>query len=154
MRKYIVLSLVAYSFIALIAVSLSAQQGFGRMGGRGAAQGDGRGMYDPALEKIVTGQIVNIRDVSLNDGKTTGVGIDLKTESEMIPVYLGPHIYVDLQNVTMSVGDNVDVKGVNVLAGGQQILLAGEVRKGDGVLKLRDDNGVPLWAAGKGHGAR
>jgi len=151
MKQYIVLSVVAYSFLALIAVSLSAQQGFGRMGGKGTAQGNGRGLYDPALVETITGDIVNIENVDLNHGKLTGVGMDLKTDSQTIPVYLGPHIYVDLQNVRIIVGDNVEVKGVKVLLDGQQTFIAGEVRKGNEVLKLRDDNGVPLWA-GKGQG--
>ena len=146
MRQYIVLGVVAYSFLTLIAVSLSAQQGFSHMGGKRAAQGDGRGMYDPALVETISGDIVSVNDVSFKKGQITGVGMDLKMDSHTIPVYLGPHIYVDLQNVSISAGDKVEVKGVKVQLDGAQVFIAGEVRKGNAVLKLRNENGVPLWA--------
>ena len=35
MMRYVVASLVAFSFVALVAVTLSAQQSFGRKGARG-----------------------------------------------------------------------------------------------------------------------
>jgi len=153
MKQYIVLSVVACSFLILTAVSLSAQQGFGRMGGKKATQDEGRGIYNPALVETISGDIVSIKDVNFNNGKITGVGMDFKTNGQTIPVYLGPHIYVDLQNFRISAGDNVEVKGVKVLLDGQEAFIAGEVRKGHEVLKLRNENGVPLWA-GKGQGGR
>ena len=153
MKRYIVAGVVAFSFVALVSVTLSAQQGSGRMGGRGGVRSDGRGTYDPAQAEIITGEIITVKDVEFNKGRMTGVGAELKTDSQTVLVYLGPHIYVDLQNVRINVGDKVEVKGVKVLLDGRQAVLAAEVRKGDEVLKLRDDNGVPLWA-GKRQGKR
>ncbi len=153
MIRYIVGSVVAFSFVALVAVSLSAQQGFGHLGGKGGARGEGRGIYDPAQVEIITGSITAKKDVEFNKGKMTGVGLDLQTDRQTIAVYLGPHMYVDLQNVRLSERDYVEVKGVKVLLDGREAFIAGEVRKGGEVLELRDDNGVPLWA-GKRQGGR
>jgi len=153
MRKYLVLGVVVFSFVALISLSLTAQQDFGRMGGRGAAQGQGRGLYDPAQVETISGDVADTHDVDFENGKITGAGMDLKTDSQTLPIYLGPHIYVDLQNVRISAGDSVEVKGVKVLLDGQQAFIAGAVRKGNEVLELRDDNGVPLWS-GKSQGGR
>jgi hypothetical protein len=153
MKRYIVAGFVAFSFVVLVSVTLSAQQGSGRMGGRGGVRSEGRGTYDPAQAEITTGEIIAVKDIEFNRGRITGVGAELKTDSQTVLVYLGPHIYVDLQNVRINVGDTVEVKGVNVLLDGQQAVLAGEVRKGDDVLRLRDDNGMPLWA-GKRQGGR
>jgi len=43
----------------------------------------------------------------------------------------------------------VKVKGSRIRYEGQPTLIAGEVRKGEQILKLRDDNGIPLWAGPK-----
>jgi hypothetical protein len=42
--------------------------------------------------------------------------------------------------------DKVEIKGSRVTLQGQPALIAAEVKKGDGVLKLRDDAEVPMWA--------
>ena len=69
-------------------------------------------------------------------------------------VYLGPHLYVDLQNVRIAPGDKVEVKDVKTAFDGRPIVLAGEVRRGDEVLKHRDDKGSPLWYGNKQQGNR
>jgi hypothetical protein len=43
-------------------------------------------------------------------------------------------------------GDSVEVKGSRVTFAGNPAIIAAELKKGDAVLKLRDDNGVPAWA--------
>jgi hypothetical protein len=42
--------------------------------------------------------------------------------------------------------DTVEVKGSRVTVQGQPALIAAEVKKGDEVLKLRDEAGIPMWA--------
>ena len=112
---------------------------------------DGQKKYDASQTEIVTGEVTALKDIETRNGKTSGAGLELNTGSQNLLVYLGPHIYVDMQNVTINAGDKVEVKGVKVLLDGQQAVIAGEVRKGIEVLKLRDDTGAPLWG-GKGHG--
>jgi hypothetical protein len=43
-------------------------------------------------------------------------------------------------------GDKVEVTGSRVTYEGQPTIIAGEVKKGAQVLKLRDAAGVPVWA--------
>ena len=43
-------------------------------------------------------------------------------------------------------GDLVVVKGSRVTFAGNPAIIAAEVKKGDAVLKLRDENGFPAWA--------
>lgn len=45
MMRYFVASLVAFSFVALVSVTLSAQQGFGRTGGREGTRSEGQQKY-------------------------------------------------------------------------------------------------------------
>jgi hypothetical protein len=40
----------------------------------------------------------------------------------------------------------IEVKGSRVTFEGKPALIAAEVRKGDEVLKLRDEAGMPLWS--------
>jgi hypothetical protein len=40
----------------------------------------------------------------------------------------------------------VEVRGSRVTMGGKPVIIAAEVRKGDAVLTLRDDQGVPMWS--------
>ncbi len=152
MKRHIV-GVAAFSFVTLITTPLFAQQGFVHLGGRGGTREGGQGKYDPALAEFMSGEVILVKDVEFDNGNMTGVGMDLKTDNQTIAVYLGPHIYVDLQNVRINAGDKVEIKGVRTLLNGQQTVIAAEVRKGDEVLKLRDDNGVPLWA-GKRQGGR
>jgi len=152
MMRYVIASLVAFSFVALVSVTLSAQQGFGRMGGRGGIKSEGQQKYDPAQVEIVSGEVAVVKDLEMRNEKTSGVGLELNTEGQNLLVYLGPHIYVDLQNVRFVSGDKVEVKGVKTVLDGQIIFLAGEVRKGDEVLNLRDGKGAPLWVGNKQQG--
>ncbi|MGC1454879.1 MAG: hypothetical protein WA946_06785 [Nitrospirota bacterium] len=154
MMRYIVASLVSLLLVALVSVTASAQQGFGRTGRRGGIKSEGQPKYDPSQAEIVSGEVAAVKDIETKTGKMSGVGLEVNTGSQNLLVYLGPHIYVDMQNVTIVPGDEVDIKGVKVVLEGQIILLAGEVRKANGVLRLRDDNGRPLWAGNKQHGGR
>jgi hypothetical protein len=145
-RRPILLVVIAVSYAAIFVSSMSAGQGFGRTGGSGGARNDGQQKYDPYQEETISGQVITVKDIDVNNGKITGVGLELRTMSQTINVYLGPHIYVDLENVKIVAGDVVDIRGVRAAYHGQDVFLAGEVRRGYDVLKLRDQNGVPLWA--------
>ncbi len=150
MKKIMIAGLITLSCAALFSAAVSAQQNFGRMGGRGGMRGEGQRMYDPSQAEIVSGEVIAVKDIEAKKGKMSGVGLELNADGQTLLVYLGPHIYVDLQNIRVSAGDNVEIKGVRVVIDGQQALIAGEVRKGGEVLQLRDNNGTPLWAGTQG----
>ena len=69
-------------------------------------------------------------------------------------MYLGPHMYIDFEHVKIVAGDMVEITGVRAVFGGQDVFLAGEVRRGGEVLKLRNEDGRPLWAGTKHGGGR
>jgi hypothetical protein len=121
--------------------------------GRGKARGEGKHSYDPSLAEVVSGEVLAVKDVETKSGKMNGAGLQLATSGGQLLVFLGPHIYVDLQNIRISAGDKVAIKGVKIVTEGQILLVASEVRRGNEVLKLRDDKGLPLWG-GDGSGPR
>ncbi|NTW59892.1 MAG: DNA-binding protein [Nitrospirae bacterium] len=112
----------------------------------GGPGGPGR-MYDPAKAETVKGEVVAVEKVGGGRKMGPGIGLKLKTASGELVVHLGPQWYIEQQGeIPIKAGDTVEVKGVKASRGGQDFFLAGEVRKGGDVLKLRDDSGVPLWA--------
>jgi hypothetical protein len=40
----------------------------------------------------------------------------------------------------------VEIRGAKAFRRGEEVLIAAEVKRGQDVLKLRDENGAPAWA--------
>ena len=107
-------------------------------------------MYDPKTVETVSGEVVQVKTIPHRRGTGSGVHLILKTAKEEIPVHLGPSFYLDKQDVKIAQNDKIEVKGSRVTTkGGKPVLLAAEVKKGDSLLKLRDENGVPAWSRKK-----
>jgi len=70
----------------------------------------------------------------------------LKTEKETISVHLGPGWYIENQDIKIELKDNIEVKGSRITFEGKPAIIAAEVRNGDEVLKIRDENGFPFWS--------
>ena len=79
-------------------------------------------------------------------GMGAGVHMTLNTGKETISVHLGPSWYLENQDVKIEAKDKVEVKGSKITFGGKPAIIAIEVKKGDEVLKLRDDAGFPVWS--------
>ena len=77
-----------------------------------------------------------------------GVHFTLKTEKEAISVHLGPSWYMEKQGMTFAPGDKVEVTGSRITYEGQPTIIAGEVKKGGQVLKLRMQPGSRPGPAG------
>lgn len=75
-----------------------------------------------------------------------GVHLIVKTEKETIDVHLGPGWYIENQDVKIMPADKVEVKGSRITFQGKPVIIAAEVKKGEETLKLRDENGFPVWA--------
>src|SRR5574337_1270184 len=125
----------------LVSAAAWAQQGAGPARGMRWEQ-----MYDPAKTETITGQVVEVKEFAFRNGIMKGTGFTLKTGDKTVVVHLGPQPYVQQQTVKIAAGDTVEVSGVRGLRRGQEIFLAGQVKKGGEVLKLRDETGSPLWA--------
>jgi hypothetical protein len=51
--------------------------------------------------------------------------------------------------VTIKQGDKATVRGSRVSIDGKPAIIAAEVTKDGQTLRLRDDNGLPLWAGAR-----
>jgi hypothetical protein len=150
MKKYWIIGMVLV-LVAATAAFAQPWQGWKDCGGWCRENGGGPGgpgrMYDPAKAETVKGEVVAVEKVGEGRKMGPGIGLKLKTASGELVVHLGPQWYIEQQGeVPIKAGDTVEVKGVKASRGGKEFFLAGEVRKGGDILKLRDDSGVPLWA--------
>jgi hypothetical protein len=103
--------------------------------------------YDPKTLETIAGEVVSVDLVTPMKGMSQGVHLAVKTEKETLDVHLGPSWYLENQDVKLVPKDQVEVKGSRVTVAGKPALIAAEVKKGDGVLVLRDEKGFPAWSA-------
>lgn len=143
MKKIIIASFAILGFLVLLADESLAQRGRG--GGWGPGTQYGR-MYNPQSVETVSGEVTKVEKITPVKGMSRGIHLILKTDKETIPVHLGPAWYMDNQEVAIKEGDKVQVKGSRVNIQGKPAIIAAEVTKGDQVLVLRDQNGVPAWS--------
>ena len=108
-------------------------------------------LYNPQAVETLTGKVAAVNRIgSKRAGKPGRVTMVLQTDHGAVKVHLGPADYLDQQALKLAAGDQVEVKGVKLSRLKAPTFIAGEVRKGDQVLKLRDDaTGRPLWLQGK-----
>jgi hypothetical protein len=150
MRK-IVLALSIAAVALLMAAGQPMAQGRPGMMWRGSG-GWGPGtpynrMYDPKTVETISGEVTSIDRITPNKGMVGGVHMNVKTEKETVSVHLGPSWYLENQDVKIAAKDKVEVKGSRITFGGKATIIAAEVKKGDDILKLRDESGFPMWTA-------
>ena len=149
MRKIGVSLVIAAIAALLAAVSSNAQPGPGMMWRGSGGWGPGtpyNKMYDPKTVETISGEIISVDRITPNKGMAGGVYMNVKTDKETISVHLGPSFYIENQDVKLQAKDKVEVKGSRITFGGKPAIIAAEVKKGDEVLKLRDDTGFPVWS--------
>jgi hypothetical protein len=128
----------------LMAAAGWAQPGMGA-GGGGPRVHYGT-MWEPKTVETLSGEVVAVdKYVPGRGGTSYGLRLSLKTEKETIAVILGPAHYIEEQHIKFAANDKIEVKGSKMSIQGRPTLIAQEVKKGDQVLKLRDDKGAPLW---------
>jgi hypothetical protein len=129
-----------------------AQPGRGQRGGRG--QGGGR-HYNTTTEVTLSGTVDEVRNIPGPAGGPGGLHLMLRTDAGVDEVHLGPATFVRSKGFEFAKGDAITVTGSKTKVGGQDVVIAREIKKGDKLLTLRDAKGVPLWAGrGRRQGRR
>lgn len=149
MKKMNLFMPVAAIVLLFAAPNAFAQRGPGMMwrgsGGWGPGSQYNR-MYDPKAVETITGEVTGVDRITPVKGMSGGIHMNVKTDKETISVHLGPAWYLENQDVKIETKDKVEVKGARTTFAGKPAIIAAEVKKGDEVLKLRDDNGFPVWS--------
>lgn len=106
-------------------------------------------LYDAKTVETVKGTVESVDLITPMKGMSSGVHLNLKTDKETIPVHLGPSWYIENQDVKIEPGDSIEVTGSRVTFNGKPAIIASAVSRGEEMLKLRDENGVPAWSGWK-----
>ena len=108
-------------------------------------------LFDPKTIKTISGEVIKIDQVP-----EFGFGLQMRLtvfvdKKEILPVYLGPVYYVlnPRQPRYLKLGDRVTVKGSEVALKDEPIMIAMTVERGNEVLRLRDQEGLPAWIGWK-----
>jgi hypothetical protein len=144
-KAMIGVAVLAMSALAVSQAMAGPWGGWRGSGGWGMGGGYQR-MYNPATVETVPGTVESIDRIAPMKGMNPGVHVTLKTEKGTVSVHLGPEWYVERLDTKLAEGDSVEVKGSRITYDGKPAIIAAEVKKGDAILKLRDENGIPAWA--------
>jgi len=147
MKKFGIVIAMIFTLSILPAVDSFAQRGMKWTGSGGWGMGGQYGrMYDPKTVETIGGEVVSVDEMRPMKGMSSGVHLTVKTGTETISVHLGPAWYIANQDVKISSGDKVSITGSRITFNGKPAIIAAEVKKGDEILKLRDENGYPVWS--------
>jgi hypothetical protein len=144
MKKITVFWVMVIS-LALAAPALAQPGPGGGMGG-----GMGPMLYNPQTVITLTGQVEKLEELTMGRNMAFREAI-LKTDQASLKVHLGPAWFLDEKKFAIKVGDTVSATGSKVTLNNQPVLIAREVTVNGATLKLRDDQGRPVWR-GMGRG--
>ena len=111
----------------------------------GASSGVAQRNYDPKTVETIQGKVLSVERTAPAQNRGYGVHLMLQTDKETIPVHLGPARYIDKQTPRIEANDTITVTGSRVTVDGKPAIIAAQIKKGNDILKLRDDNGIPAW---------
>jgi hypothetical protein len=107
-------------------------------------------MYDVKTEATVKGTIDSVETVTgagaRGRGAAGGMHLVLKTVAGTLQVHVGPTAYLAEKGIVLAKGDAVEILGSRVTIGGEPVLIARQIKKGDQTWTLRDPSGRPLWS--------
>lgn len=147
MKKVITTMAIVFISTVFFSTESFAQQGMMWKGSGGWGMGSQYSkMYDPKTVETISGDVVSVEKITPMKGMSYGIHLTVKTDKDTITVHLGPEWYLENQDVKIEPVDKVEVKGSRVMFDGKPAIIAAEVKKGEEVLKLRDENGFPVWS--------
>ena len=98
---------------------------------------------------FLTGTVEGIRNIAPIKGMTKGVIAVLKTPGGMVELALGPKWFINNQKISFLKNDMIEVRGVKVTLRKKTFFIPARIIKGNYVLELRNDDGVPVWDAAR-----
>ncbi len=138
---------ILIGMVTLVSVVLWADSPIQWRGSRGwEPEGAYCRLYDSKTVVTLHGTVQRVEKIVPLKGMGSGVHLILKTDTETIPVQMGPTWYVEKQPVHIMTKDVVEVTGSRVPCDGKPVILAAFIKKGDQTVKFRELKGSPAWA--------
>lgn len=134
--------------VALLWGSAGSQEvAIRRAGGQGWGANTAYGkFFDPTTVENLKGKVLSVERFTPLRQMGYGFLVVLETSTETIDVHVGPGWFVAEQDFELSAGDEITVRGSRITFRDFPAVIAVEVRKGQRILKLRQDNGLPVWS--------
>jgi hypothetical protein len=130
--------------LALVAAADCGKCGHGD--GHGACLGKGEcAIYNKAATTTFEATVVSLDKETCKGCNMTHVDLVVKKGDETVKVRLGPAWYIDRQDELLKQHDVVEVVASKTVEGDHDLFVAGKIVKGDDVLLLRDEDGLPMW---------
>jgi hypothetical protein len=101
--------------------------------------------YDAKTVETIAGKVLSIEKTTPTKRRGYWVDLMLQSQNETIAVQLGPAWYIDKHTPSIEANDTITVIGSRVTIDGRPAIVAADITKGNEILKLRDDNGNPVW---------
>jgi hypothetical protein len=101
--------------------------------------------YDARTVETIGGKVLSVERTVPPKRRGYRVDLMLQTEKETIAVQLGPAWYVNKQTTRIEANDIITVTGSRGAVDGKSAIIAADITKGNELLKLRQDNGFPVW---------
>jgi hypothetical protein len=116
------------------------------------AYGQGMRGYNPNTEITVKGTVEAVKTIYFPGGGGSEqarrpfgpIHIDLKSDSGLFQVDLGPSSFMESKGFKFAKGDQIEVTGSKLQD--KNAIIAREVKEGDKVLTLRNAQGTPEWS--------
>lgn len=107
--------------------------------------------YDAKTVETIEGKVLSIEKTTPPKRRGYWIDVMLQTEKETIAVQLGPAWFIDKQVPRIEPNDTITVTGSRLTMDGRLTIVAADVTKGTELLKLREDNGIPVWPRPRHH---
>jgi hypothetical protein len=93
------------------------------------------------------GQVLSVQKYNLVNRPAPYVQFILSANGVIYTVKVGPEWYVNEHGIVIVPMEEIEVKGVVIVDGGKRIIVASQILQGTSQLKLRDEEGTPLWSS-------
>ena len=104
--------------------------------------------FDRNTVDTILGTVISVDKQVTPLHKYYGISVKLRTDHGDFIVYVGPHWFLQRQNLSLAPGDRLEVTGSRLAIDDVPSMIAAEVRKNQVIYRLRNKyEGTPLWRA-------
>ncbi|WP_298238422.1 hypothetical protein [uncultured Algibacter sp.] len=139
--------------ISLIIVLTANTDVFAQQGNTGWGRNSNYNrLFNPKTVETLKGKVLTVKRTLIEKNMSYGIHLKVKTKSEIISVHLGPAWYLDNQDIQFIKDNNVTITGSRIAYKNAPAIIAMHVIKENLELKLRDNNGYPVWSGWRKRG--
>lgn len=111
--------------------------------------------YNASQEKELEGTIVRVEKMKVNtEGWSYALILHLQTENGEVRAFLGPEWYLEQNRIQLRENMKIKLHGAPTVVEGTSYLVVREMEMEKNKIRLRDEDGLPLWSKGKAKGKR